>query len=459
MPSAPDPGPAGDISLLSPAWSGSRVARITSDAAFLAALLECEAALGWALADCDAIPQAAAEAIAQAADPAAFDVRSIALRAREGGNPLIPLLTDLRSRLATIDPTAASAVHLGATSQDMIDSALMLLSKRALIVIGADLRAAADGVAELANTHRTTLMAARTLTQHAVPTTFGLKAAGWLDGLTTAIEALDAAAERLPAQFGGAAGTLAASAHALGPERTTAIVEAFATRLGLRAPRLPWHTQRAPVTRLGDALATAADALGKIALDILVMARTEIAEVAEPAAAGRGGSSAMPQKQNPVLSLLIAAAARTAPSLAADLHRSAQAVDERPDGAWHVEWETLRALLRQTGGAAALAAELLPGLDVDEARMRTNLDRTGGLVLAERLMAELAPPLGRERVQELLARAGRGEELRALLIAALAGTPVDVDALLDPAGYLGLADAFIDRALHAYRRGRKEQSA
>lgn len=443
--SAPD-----DATLLTPMWSGSRVAGETSDTAFLAALLAVEVALAQAMAEHGGIPSAAAASITAAAEPHRFDPHSIAVRAREGGNPLIPLLADLRAEVARLDPTAAACVHRGATSQDIIDSALMLLAARALRTIRADLRTAAAGVATLAVHHRNTLMAARTLTQHAVPTTFGLKAAGWLSGLTNAIAGLDAVAGTLPAQFGGAGGTLAASAEQLGPERTLALLDAFAARLGLRAPLLSWHTERSAITRLGDALATAGDVLGKIALDILELARTETAELAEPVIAGRGGSSAMPQKQNPVLSILIAAAARKAPGLAAELHRSAQAVDERPPAAWHVEWETLRELLRQVGGAAELAAELLPGLVVDAQRMRANLDLTAGLVLSERLAAILPELIGVERTRQLIAEAGAGGDLHALLTAALQGRDISAGELLDPANYLGATDALIERALAAF---------
>jgi 3-carboxy-cis,cis-muconate cycloisomerase len=442
----------GDVSLSAPFWSGCRVAQLTSDDTLLAALLEAEVALAGAMADHGGVARAAADVIARAADPTAFGLRSIAIRARGGGNPLIPLLDDLRARVRTLDPSAVEAVHRGATSQDMLDSAWLLVAARALPVIRADLRTAADGVASLAERYRGALMASRTLTQQGVPTTFGLKAAGWLSGLTEALSGLDALTDTLPAQLGGASGTLAATTLLLGPERALAVVESFAARLGLQAPRLPWHTQRAPMTRLADTLVSVSDALGKLALDVLVMARTEIAEVTEPAAAGRGGSSAMPQKQNPVLSILIAAAARKAPGLAAELHRSAQAVDERPDGAWHVEWGTLQELLRLVGGAAALAAELTPGLVVDEARLRANLALTGGLVLSERLLLELTPVLGRQRVQELIAEAGREGDLRTLLTDVLAGTDISTQTLLDPAGYLGCADIFIERALSDYRQ-------
>lgn len=450
----PDGLGAGDVSLTAPIWSGLPVARLTSDRAFLAALLEAEVALARAMADHEGISHAAADVIAEAADPAQFDLHSLALRARGGGNPVIPLLADLRKRVAARDPSAAEAVHRGATSQDIIDTALMLVASRALAVIRADLRTAGDGIVALVERYRGALMVSRTLTQHGVPTTFGLKAAGWLNGVTSALRGLERVADQLPAQLGGAAGTLAATTQLLGPAAALAVVDSYAAHLSLWAPRLPWHTHRAPITHLGDALVTVSDALGKIALDVLVMARTEIAEVAEPAADGRGDSSTMPQKQNPVLSILIHAAARKAPGLAAELHRSALAVDERPDGAWHVEWETLRELLRLVGGAAALAAGLTPGLVVDEARLRANLDRTHGLVLSERLMIELASMLGRDRVQELIAAADRGANLRELLSEALGGTDRSVDTLLDPASYLGCADAFIDRALSDYREAR-----
>jgi 3-carboxy-cis,cis-muconate cycloisomerase len=406
------------------------------------------------MAEHGGVTDAVADVVARAANPAAFDVRDIAVRAQGGGNPLIPLLADLRARVCQVDPTAVAAVHRGATSQDIIDTALMLLAARALPVIRADLRTAADGVARLAERYRVVPMASRTLTQQGVPTTFGLKAAGWLHGLTQALQRLDALAGQLPAQLGGASGTLAATTQLLGPERALAVAESYATRLDLCAPRLPWHTQRASMTQLGDALASVSDALGKLALDVLVMARTEIGEVSEPAEAGRGGSSAMPHKQNPVLSVLIAAAARKAPGLAAELHRSAQAVDERPDGAWHVEWSTLQELLRQVGGAAALAAELTPGLVVDEARLRANLTLTGGLILSERLLLVLPPVLGEARAQELIEQANHGNNLYALLTAALVGTDLAADELLDPANYLGCAAIFVERALEDYRRAR-----
>lgn len=441
-----------DYSLTAPMWSGTPAAAAASDESFLAAMLEAEVALAAAMARHGAIDAVHVDTIRTAADPANFDIRSVALRARGGGNPVIPLLADLRTQVHEIDPDAVSSVHKSATSQDIVDTALMLIAARTLSIIRDELRTAADGLAALAGRHRTTVMAARTLTQQSVPTTFGLKAAGWLHGVTTAARRLDEVSSRLPAQLGGASGTLAATAELLDPQGASAVVEHYAATLGLRAPDLPWHTQRNPMTELGDALTGASDALGKIAVDVALLSRTEIAEVGEPSGDGRGGSSAMPQKQNPVLSVLISGAARKVPGLSAELHRSALAVDERPDGTWHAEWSTLQELLRLVGGSASLTAQLTPGLQVHDEKMKSNLQLTGGLVLSERLMLKLAPVLGKDAVQQLVTRAGSGGDLRALLADAVEGVEgYDVDELLDPAGYLGCSDTFIDRAIGAYQ--------
>lgn len=469
-------------------WSGTAVAAATSERAFLAALLEAEVALARALADCSVIPAAAAEVIARAADPAAFDPRPIALRAVGGGNPVIPLLADLRERVDALDPAAVAAVHRGATSQDIIDTALMLLAARSLDIMIADVRAVGDALVRLADDHRHTVMAARTLTQQGVPTTFGLKAAGWLSGLTAALAGLETSRSQLPVQLGGAGGTLAASAQEWGARTALVLPDLFASRLRLAAPVLPWHTHRFPMTALGNALVTAGAALGKMAIDVAQLNRTEIGELAEPTGPGRGGSSTMPQKQNPVLSVLITAAARKSSGLGAELQRSALAVDERPDGAWHVEWATCQELLRQIGGACSLAVELAGGLTVNAGRMRANLDLTGGLIVSERLMLVLGPVLGKARLQAIIARAAeavpaeapaqngagprQGTALTTLLTDALAETAQDsagaeggpaqtaadldrisIAELLDPTEYLGCSEAFIDRAIAAYRSG------
>ncbi|HWK20742.1 MAG TPA: lyase family protein, partial [Microbacteriaceae bacterium] len=264
--------------------------------------------------------------------------------------------------------------------------------------------------------------------------------------LVQVVDARDALAGcAVPAQLGGAAGTLSALAEEFGPEAAERLPVAFAAAAGLPASDAPWHTRRTAITRLGDALVGASDALGRIAADIATLTRTEIGELAEGAG---GGSTAMPQKRNPVRSVLIRSAALRAPLLAAQLHlASANAIDERPDGAWHSEWPSLRELLRLTLGAAAHGAALAEGLEVDEAAVARNLAVTGGLIVSERLIPALRGRLEPEQVRALVRRAAAGEDLAALLAAEPALAGEDIPALLDPANYTGLAPAHVDRAL------------
>ncbi|MDJ1131295.1 3-carboxy-cis,cis-muconate cycloisomerase [Streptomyces iconiensis] len=427
-----------DVGLLAPVRAGSEAEAHTDDRAVLQALLDAEAALARAL------DPAAGETVTEVAGAGHFDARDLALRARTGGNPVIPLVADLTALVAERAPQHAEFVHRGATSQDILDSALMLVSARVLDTVAADLERTADTLGALAAAHRDTPMPGRTLTQHAVPTTFGLKAAGWRALVLDAHAALARVRSGLPAQLGGAAGTLAAYGDG-GP----ALVAAFARQLGLAEPELPWHVLRTPVADLGTALAHATGALGKLAADVLVLSRTEIGEVAEGAV---GGSSAMPHKRNPAQAALIASAARQLPALASMLLGSLAAEDERPAGAWHAEWQPLREALRLTGGAASAAARLCGGLVVHPGRMRANLDLTGGLVLSDRLLAALEPELGRAAARDLVTgaslRAARNgtdlfgdPEVRSRL-------PPDVlAALADPAHHLGAAPALVDRAL------------
>ncbi|MFI1336164.1 3-carboxy-cis,cis-muconate cycloisomerase [Streptomyces sp. NPDC020845] len=435
--------------------------------AFVQAMLDAEAALTRAQAALGQAPGAAAVAVADVARAELYDVRDLAVRARAGGNPVIPLVADLTAAVARTDREAAAYVHRGATSQDILDTATMLVAARTLPLILADLAHTATALGHLATTHRTTPMPARTLTQHAVPTTFGLKAAGWRALTLDAQDRLTAL--RPPAQLGGAAGTLAAFAAfaalaegagvtgAAGDDLGVQLVARFADELGLAEPGLPWHTLRTPVADLGTALAFTVGALGKVAADVLVLSRTEIGEVAEGSG---GGSSAMPHKSNPVRATLIAAAARQAPGLAATLLGSLAAEDERPAGAWHAEWQPLRELLRLAGGAAREAAELAEGLRVFPHRMGEHLALTDGLIVSERIAAALTPLVGRSRAKELLTSASRraGEECVGLA-AALAGTLAEVPGLADvlsearlreltdPARYTGAAAALVDRAL------------
>ncbi|MFE5084599.1 3-carboxy-cis,cis-muconate cycloisomerase [Streptomyces mirabilis] len=431
-----------DAGLLAPGWAGSPAASATSDSAILGALLDAEAALTRAQAGLGLAPDAAASAVS-AVTAADLDVRSIALRARGGGNPVIPLVADLT---AAVGKEYGPYVHRGATSQDILDTALMLVARRTLDLVLADLERTARALGRLAAAHRDTVMPGRTLTQHAVPTTFGLKAAGWRSLVLDARDRL--ARLRLPAQLGGAAGTLAAFA-AFGAEDPGALVAAYAGELGLVEPALPWHTLRTPIADLTGGLALTAGALGKMAADVLTLSRTEIAEVAEGSG---GGSSAMPHKANPVAATVIAASARRAPGLAATLYGSMVAEDERPAGAWHAEWEPLRELLRLVAGAAHDAAELVEGLRVNADAMRDHLALTHGLIVSERLAVALAPVLGRARAKELLTRAAeRAVAKNRPLVDVLGEEPelkeLDLVELTDPTRYTGSAGALTDRAL------------
>ncbi|MFF7249586.1 3-carboxy-cis,cis-muconate cycloisomerase [Embleya sp. NPDC008237] len=439
-----DSADAVDAGLLEPVRAGTAVEAVTSDAAHLRALLDVEVALARAQARIGLIPAASATAI-EAGSRARFDVLDLARRARGAGNPVVPLVRELTAAVRALDPAAAEHVHLGATSQDVVDSAAMLVAARALDATLPDLARTAAALADLAERHRSTVMAGRTLTQHAVPTTFGLKAAGWCVLVTDAYARTRTVRAALPAQLGGAAGTLAA----LG-EHAIALLAPFAAELALAEPVLPWHTLRTPILDLAGACAQVTGALGKFAGDVALLGQTEVGEVAEPAGAGRGGSSAMPHKRNPVLSVLIVSAARQLPGYVSTLAASmAGAEHERPAGAWHAEWQPLRAALRLAGGAAETAAELAEGLEVLPDRMRANLELTGGRIVSERLAGELTAELGKEAARSLLTDASR--------TSARTGRPLrDVlgrldEAVFDPAAYIGSAPALIDRALAHHR--------
>ncbi|WP_448808032.1 lyase family protein [Agromyces bauzanensis] len=458
----PDESPrALDVGLLVPLAVGHDDA--VTDAAVLEALVAAEVALVRAYAEVGAAPASVAGAVESAlgwrgvGEPCrshGVDVVALAAASVSGGNPVIPLVAMLKERL----PADARAwVHRGATSQDILDSALMLTAFRAATRVVAALRATESALAAFAEEHRDTVAAARTLTQHAVPTTVGLRAANWLRGVRRAADRLEAALGQLPAQLGGAGGTLASFVEVAGPDAAARLPEHFAASLGLAAPQAPWHTTRWPVTELGDALTAAVDAVGVIAADVATLSRTEIGELAEGSG---GGSSAMPQKQNPTGAVLIRSAALRAPQLAATLHlAAATAVDERPDGAWHAEWPALRELLRIALGATAHAARLVEGLTVDADAVARTLALTRGLVVAERLSLVLGPRIGRERVAALVASASAGADLGALVRALPEAADLDVDALLDPANYTGLAARLVDDAVRPPRAASRPADA
>lgn len=362
--------------LLSPGLH--RAAGIADDAALVAAMLRTEAAWARALATVGAVDAADADRVAHTIENWEPDVAALEVAAEATGNPVVALVADLRD---AVGEPGRDLVHRGLTSQDVLDTALMLLSRDALTHTREHLLTAAHALAALAEAHRGTLMPGRTLTQYAVPITFGLKTAQWLAGLLDALDQIDGALDRLPVQCGGAAGTLSLVAETTDP---VPAARAFAVQLGLCWPGVPWHTNRSAVTRVGSALVAATDALGVIAGDVALLSRPEIGEVREGNVPGRGGSSTMPHKRNPVLSVLIHSAALQAPQLLAQLHLAAAlAVDERPDGAWHSEWPALRRLLELTVAAAAQTAELVASLEVDTAAMKDHVDAATTQLLAE----------------------------------------------------------------------------
>ena len=456
-------GTAPQVALFGDVFARGGVA--TGDAAWLAAMLDTEAALARALERAGlASPGTGAAVTAAAGGLSAAEVAEVARASGLTGNPVPGLARVLTRR---VPEAARSAVHRGATSQDIMDTAAMLLARRAIDVTGRDLRLAAASAAGLAQEHRGTLMIGRTLLQQAVPVTFGLVAAGWLAGLDAAITGLDIVRDtRLAAQFGGAAGTLAS----LGTEGPM-VAALLADELGLVAPPLPWHTERLRVIDVATALARVTAALGKIARDVTLLAQTEVGELSDGPGSGgagsegaprRGGSSAMPNKSNPVASVAILGCSRQVPGLLATLVASAEQEHQRAAGAWHAEWQPWSDLLRLAGSAAAWGAELLGGLTVHAGRMAANLAATGGLPLAEQVTGLLADALGRPAAHDLVAGAARqaadsGQPLRDVLLSVPevkeAGIgAAEIDAALDPAGYLGAADDFITAALRFHEQ-------
>ena len=375
-------------------WPGDhRAGELMSDAALLASMVAVESAWLDALVAAGLAPDECAGADLTGL-VTADDREALAVESEDGGNPVIGLVALLRDRAGA---EVSRWIHRGLTSQDVVDTGLMLASRAVIDELIAQLAEQISALSVLAATHRGTPMAARTLTQYAVPSTFGVKAATWLNGVVDAYRQISALT--IPVQIGGAGGTLAATTElavlagrANGARIALEMVQNVAVTLGLNA-RTPWHTTRGPVTAIGDAFTGCTDAWGRIASDVVTLARPEIAELSEPAGGGRGGSSSMPQKRNPVLSILIRRAAISAPPLAATLHTAAAlANDERPDGAWHAEWDTLRSLARRTVVAGSQCSELLARLEVHSAQMAKNLESASAVndVLGEqRVIAEL----------------------------------------------------------------------
>lgn len=424
----------------------------TGAEAWLAAMLDAEVALARAEAAVGVIPAEAATAIEVVSKPHNFDLASIARDARNGGNPVIPLVEALT---ALTSEAGRDWVHWGATSQDILDTAAALVARRAGCIVLDDLARLAQACAFLAEAHRGSLMTGRTLLQPALPTTFGFKAAGWLLGATDSADMLEPALEHLPAQLGGAVGTLASLGSA-GP----AVVEAYAGILGLRVPIMPWHSVRTPIVSVSCALAVCAGISAKISGDVAMLMQSEVAEAFEPGGRGRGGSSTLPHKRNPVGAAAVGAAARRSATLAGGMFESLVGEHERHLVSWPVEWQTLGDLLALAGGAVSRTVETVTGLEVDTARMATNTRSLSGMLLSERVALTLAPRLGRSAAKEAVARAvdRSADRSAAAVAAALIGDPSvaavssrdELEVLLDAGGYLGSADLWIDQALEAH---------
>jgi 3-carboxy-cis,cis-muconate cycloisomerase len=433
-------------SLFDGTFARGGVAAAVSDSAWFQALLETEAALARAAAGLGLVSATAAAAVTDAAaDPARLDLATVVAKAADAGNPVPPLVRALQD---AVGADAVRAVHVGATSQDVLDTALMLLARNAIAVIGGDLAAAAEAAAALAAAHRDDVVMGRTLMQQAVPTTFGLKAANWLAGLDGARLRLAEVVASLPVQYGGAAGTMAANAGS-----GMALRSALAAELGLADTAVPWHTVRLPIADLAGSLGTAAGVVATVAVDVILMAQSEVGEVAELSET-RGGSSAMPHKNNPVAAISARACARRAPGLGATLFAAMEQEHERAAGAWHSEWPTLTELLTTVGSAAAWLAESLRSLQPDTGRMAATVAAARDHELAATLVETLTPTLGRGAAHNAAAEVSReaarsGRTLRDVL--ADRGD-VDVDALPIGPPDVGEAGTEVDAALAEHRR-------
>jgi 3-carboxy-cis,cis-muconate cycloisomerase len=421
---------------------------IFSDGSLLQAMLDVEASLASVQAGLGVIPQRAADVIRTAAAADAFDPATIAREARESGTVVVPFVKALTARVRAADSESATFVHWGVTSQDVADSALMLVLKPARAVLAADHQRLERLLRELSDRHAGTVMLGRTLLQPAPPITFGLKAAGWVAPLARGWKRLDAAFDAaLLLELGGAVGTLAA----LG-DRGPAIADALAKRLGLGAAAAPWHSQRDRLAALVAASGIYCASLGKMARDISLLMQDEVGEVAEPG----GGSSSMPHKRNPAGCAVALAAATRTPALVATFLSGMVQEHERGIGGWHAEWPTLAAVVQSTGAALSAMTHVVKGLEVFPDRMRANIERTRGVIFAERAMILLAETAGKEIAQDVVEHAlhesrATGQTFRE----ALASVP-QIDTLLSaeqlssmdrPEEYLGVAEVLRLRLL------------
>ncbi len=448
------------MNLFDPLFGSEAIDKIFANDSRLQRMLDFEAALARAEARLDVIPQSAAAPIANQCRAELFDLEALGRAAASAGNPAIPMVKQLTDLVGKNDKEAMRYVHWGATSQDAMDTGLVLQLRDAFEVVATDLERLSSALAELASAHRSTVVPARTWMQQAVPTVFGLKVAGWLDAVTrhrTRLQELRGCV--LVLQFGGAAGTLAS----LG-QRGLDVAKALAEELHLDLPALPWHAHRDRIGEVATTLALLTGTLGKMARDISLQMQTEVAEVFEPAGQGRGGSSTMPHKRNPVACAVILSAADRVPALASIMLVAMSQEHERGLGGWQAEWETLPEIVRLSGGALHRMVETIGGLEVDTNRMRQNLEITQGLIFAEAITMVLGKQIGKAAAHQLIEAAtrkaiGEKKHLREVLAADAEVTShlskAELDGLFDPLRYTSVAGQFIDRAIAASKAKRR----
>ena len=430
---------------------------VFSDHNSIACMLDVEMALARAEVRNQVIPEQALAAIEDACEVELIDFASLAHAAASAGNLAIPLVKQLTANVAKLNPEAAKYVHWGATSQDVMDTALVLQLRQALDLIDADLLQLNAALAELARRYQHTPMVGRTWMQHALPLTFGMKVAGWLDGmLRHQKRLLDVRQQVLVLQCGGAAGTLASLA-----DRAAGVAASLAEELGLGLPDMPWHVQRDRVAEVATVMGLLVGSLGKMARDISLLSQTDVAEVAEPEQAGRGGSSAMPHKRNPVGCAVALSAAVRVPGLVSTMLSGMVQENERALGGWQAEWDTLPDIMRLAAGSLAQMKQVTAGLTVDAARMRLNLDATHGQIMAEAVTLALGGSIGRMAAHQLVEQACREagsqhRHLREILAqdATVAAhlSAAELDRLMDPAQYTGQSAAFVDKVLATWGR-------
>jgi 3-carboxy-cis,cis-muconate cycloisomerase len=450
------------MNLLDPLFRSQAVEKVFSNRATLQAMLDFEAALARAGARAGFIPESAAPAIEAKCRAELYDMTDLARAAASAGNLAIPLVKQLTQLVAKKDKESARYVHWGATSQDVIDTGRVLQLREALVLISSELDLFAAVLGELAHKNRATLIVARTWMQQALPTTFGLKAAGWLDAIDRHRARLAETQERcLVLQFGGAVGTMAA----LGA-RGLDVAANLAKELQLSLPELPWHSQRDRMAEIATTLGLFCGTLGKIARDISLHTQTEVGEVFEPTADGRGSSSTMPHKRNPVTSAVVLSAAARVPPLVSTMLAAMIQEQERGLGGWHAEWETLPDIVRLTAGALHHLTTTVSELELDPERMRQNLDVTHGLIFAEAVTMALAEKMPRTEAHEIVQLAcKRAQTTRRDLRSVLAQDSIvkanlsdaELDRLFTPANYLGVADQFIDRVLASSTEQRNQK--